>query len=50
MTAFFLATFDYTLADKNGNTVYETPPVDFNGHSAQKPAQRVYLKYQKRKY
>ncbi|KAG9236781.1 cytochrome P450 [Amylocarpus encephaloides] len=48
ITAFFLATFDYELTDKSGTPVPKTPPVDFNGHSAQKPSQRVFLKYKQR--
>ena len=48
ITAFFIAMFDYELTDKVGNPVSETPPVNFNAHSAEKPKQRVYLKYKLR--
>jgi hypothetical protein len=48
ITAFFLATFDYELTDKNGTRVYDPPPVDYNSHTAAKPQQRVYLKYKQR--
>ena len=49
ITAFFIAMFDYELTDKVGNPVSETPAVDFNGHAAEKPKERVYLKYKLRK-
>ena len=48
ITAFFLANFDYILSDKSGNLVTSTPPVNFNGHSAQKPTQHIYLKFQEK--
>jgi hypothetical protein len=48
ITAFFIATFDYELVDKDGHRVHNTPPVNFNSHTAEKPAQRVYLKYKQR--
>jgi hypothetical protein len=43
--AFFLAMFDYELTDQAGIPLKETPPVDFNGHSAMKPNSPVYFKY-----
>lgn len=49
ITAFFIAMFDYELTDKVGTPVSQTPPVDFNGHSATKPKEKAYLKYTPRK-
>ncbi|TVY15052.1 Sterol 14-demethylase [Lachnellula arida] len=49
ITAFFIAMFDYELTDKVGTPISQTPPVDFNGHSATKPKEKVYLKYKLRK-
>jgi hypothetical protein len=48
ITAFFLATFDYELTDKDGQKVYDTSPVDYNSHTAMEPQQRVYQKYKQR--
>ncbi|KAF2200677.1 cytochrome P450 6A1 [Delitschia confertaspora ATCC 74209] len=48
ITAYFLATFDFDLTDKNGVSLPKTPKVDFNGHAAEKPHNKVYLKYQVR--
>ncbi|KAI5365207.1 Putative cytochrome P450 [Septoria linicola] len=49
IVAFFLAYFDnIQLADKFGNLKAETSPVDRNGHTAHKPHEPMYLKYQLR--
>ncbi|KAF2660583.1 cytochrome P450 6A1 [Lophiostoma macrostomum CBS 122681] len=37
ITAYFLASFDFQLEDKNGNKLIEAPKVNLNGHSAHKP-------------
>ncbi|ORY18132.1 cytochrome P450 6A1 [Clohesyomyces aquaticus] len=44
ITAYFLATFDFELQDKKGNTLNQAPPIDMNGHSAHKPKVPIYLK------
>ncbi|THW45271.1 cytochrome P450 6A1 [Aureobasidium pullulans] len=46
--AFFLAYFDFELADKNGNTGVKVPQSDSNNHAAVKPKERVYVKYRPR--
>jgi cytochrome P450 len=43
--AFFLATFDFELADKDGNRVEGVPKTDFNALSATKPKDKIYVKY-----
>lgn len=43
--AFFLAKFDFELADKNGKRVEGVPRTDFNAHSAVKPKNKIYVKY-----
>ncbi|KAF2019854.1 cytochrome P450 6A1 [Aaosphaeria arxii CBS 175.79] len=44
ITAYFLAAFDFTLQDEQGVTMHEAPKVNVNGHSAQKPSPRQFLK------
>lgn len=44
ITAYFIASFDFSLQDKNGRTLSEAPLVDFNGHSAHKPKTPQILK------
>ena len=48
MLATFLATYDFKLCDKNGAELTEVPEVDLNKHSAHKPKQKVYIKYERR--
>lgn len=49
ITAFFLAYFDYELADKDGNTEgVKPPPLNVNGLLAHKPATPNMLKYKRR--
>lgn len=44
ITAYFLASFDFTLQNEKGVTLTEAPLVDLNGHSAMKPKIRQFLK------
>ena len=44
ITAYFIASFDFRLSDKNGNPVNNVPRVDYNRHSAHKPKNPPYLK------
>jgi hypothetical protein len=44
ITAYFIASFNFHLADKNGNTMKQAPKIDFNRHSAHKPKNAPYLK------
>jgi cytochrome P450 len=44
ITAYFIASFDFHLSDKNGTRMHEAPMVDFNRHSAHKPKDPPYLK------
>ncbi|KAF2184121.1 cytochrome P450 [Zopfia rhizophila CBS 207.26] len=44
ITAYFLATFDLSLQDKDGKTLVEPPKINFNGHSAHKPNPPPFLK------
>ncbi|USP78667.1 CypX Cytochrome P450 [Curvularia clavata] len=44
ITAYFIASFDFHLSDKNGNPMNKPPRVNFNGHSAHKPKNPPYLK------
>jgi cytochrome P450 len=44
ITAYFVASFDFDLVDKRGNKLTEAPMVDFNRHSAHKPAVPQYLR------
>ncbi|KAF2123378.1 cytochrome P450 [Dothidotthia symphoricarpi CBS 119687] len=37
ITAYFLASFDFSLEDRSGNKLTAPPKLDTNGHSAQKP-------------
>jgi len=46
--AFFLATFDFELADKDGNRVEGVPKSDFNTFAATKPKDKIYVKYSAR--
>jgi sterol 14-demethylase len=47
--AYFMAQFEWELADKHGNPSREMPPMpDRNEHSAQKPKVPVYLRYRLR--
>jgi hypothetical protein len=44
ITAYFIASFDFSLSDKTGKVIHEAPMVDFNRHSAHKPKNPPYLK------
>jgi sterol 14-demethylase len=44
ITAYFLASFDFTLEDKSGRNLPTAPKVDQNGHSAMKPKDPPYLR------
>ncbi|KAI9723793.1 MAG: hypothetical protein M1828_004043 [Chrysothrix sp. TS-e1954] len=44
--AFFLAKFDFWLVDKNGQTTETLPRIDVNAHSARKPADKTYVKFE----
>jgi sterol 14-demethylase len=44
ITAYFLATFDFYLQDKNGVRLSVPPKVDLNRHSAHKPRDGMLLK------
>jgi sterol 14-demethylase len=48
IVSFFLATFDYELSDREGNIVGDLPKLNMNALNAVKPAQRPYLRYQRR--
>ncbi|KAI5199546.1 cytochrome P450 6A1 [Aureobasidium subglaciale] len=43
--AFFLAYFDFELVDKDGKQVERVPKGDMNAFAAEKPKNRVYVKY-----
>jgi hypothetical protein len=44
ITAYFVASFDFTLQNEKGVTLTEAPLVNFNGHAASKPSVRQLLK------
>lgn len=44
IAAYFIASFDFHLQDKNGNKLTVAPLVDFNRHSAHKPSNPQILK------
>lgn len=44
ITAYFIASFDFHLQDKDGNKLTEAPKIDFNRHSAHKPTVPQFLK------
>lgn len=44
ITAYFLASFDFHLQDKNGNNLSQVPTIDVNGASAHKPKNPLLLK------
>jgi hypothetical protein len=44
ITAYFIASFDFTLQNEKGATVTEVPLVDLNGRAAAKPSVRQLLK------
>jgi hypothetical protein len=48
IVSFFIATFDYELSDREGNIVKDPPRLNMNALNAVKPAQRPYLRYQRR--
>lgn len=48
ITAYFIASFDFYLSDKNGNPMNKAPRVDFNRFSAHKPKNPPYLKFSPR--
>lgn len=44
ITAYFIASFDFSLQDKRGNKMTVAPQIDFNRHSAHKPTTPQFLK------
>ncbi|KAJ4367917.1 hypothetical protein N0V86_009757 [Didymella sp. IMI 355093] len=44
ITAYFLASFDFSLEDASGQTLSVAPEIDQNGHSACKPKDPPYLR------
>jgi hypothetical protein len=44
ITAYFIASFDFSLQDKSGNKMTVAPQIDFNRHSAHKPKNQQFLK------
>ena len=44
ITAYFIASFDFHLQDKNGTKLTVAPQIDINGHSAHKPKNPMFLK------
>jgi len=46
--ATFMATYNYKICDANGNETTKVPSTDLNSHSAHKPKDKVYIKYEKR--
>lgn len=44
ITAYFVASFDFSLQDRNGKTLTVPPQIDFNRHSAHKPKGNIFLK------
>ncbi|RYN46811.1 hypothetical protein AA0114_g8053 [Alternaria tenuissima] len=48
ITAYFIATFDFTLEDESGKTLSVAPLVDHNRHSAHKPAKLQFLRVKTR--
>lgn len=49
ITAYFLASFDFSLEDESGRKLSAAPKVDQNGHSACKPKDPPYLRVAARK-
>ncbi|KZM19034.1 Sterol 14-alpha-demethylase [Ascochyta rabiei] len=48
ITAYFLASFDFSLENESGKTLSVPPKVDQNGHSASKPKNPPYLRVSSR--
>ncbi|KAK0123737.1 hypothetical protein ONS95_008744 [Cadophora gregata] len=48
IVAFFVATCDFTLADKHGSPVPQPPPLNRNNTAAMKPDIPLHLKYVRR--
>ncbi|KAG4435810.1 hypothetical protein IFR05_008702 [Cadophora sp. M221] len=48
IVAFFVATYDYTLVDKQGLAIPQPPPLNRNNMAASKPDTPLYLKYERR--
>lgn len=48
--AFWVASFDFSISDKDGNPA-EMPrdSIDRNQHSAAKPHEKIYVRYEPRK-
>ncbi len=45
--AFFVAYFEtFTLSDAQGREVTRIPPTNRNNHTARKPEEKIYIKYQ----
>ena len=48
IVAFFVATYDYMLVDKQGSPIPQPPPLNRNNMAASKPDTPLYLKYERR--
>ena len=48
IVAFFCATFDFELCDKDGNSTDKLPEPNRQAYSAHKPPTKIYLKYTRR--
>ncbi len=48
ITAFFLATFEYSVCGADGEDLASLPPIDMNSWAAAKPSSPVFLKYRLR--
>jgi sterol 14-demethylase len=45
VTAFWLAMFQYELVDKFGKSTHHLPAINLNLYGAEKPKEKIYLKY-----
>lgn len=48
VTAYFVASFDFQLVDKNGNRLFKVPDDDFNRKQVQAPKIPPYVKFTSR--
>ena len=46
--AFFLASFEFWLVDEHGRKTDKLPSIDYNAHSARKPDEKVFVKFELR--
>ena len=47
VTAFWLAMFKYELVDKFGESAGRLPDINLNLYGAEKPKEKIYLKYER---